>query len=83
MKKNNKEFELIEILKERQKLRILEQEKKLKSDFKELSLNLTGTALAKRLRDNLLRSPGLAMKLGFLAVSLVSGRFRRKRKRKT
>lgn len=81
MKKNRTEFEQIVILKERQKLRILEQEIKIKSDLKELGANLTGADLAKRLKDNLFSSSGLAMKLGFLAFSLISGRNKRKRKK--
>jgi hypothetical protein len=82
MKKNNREFELIKILKERQKLRILEQEKILKSGMKELSDNLTGAALMSKLKENLVGGSGLAIKLGFLAASLVNEQLRRKRKRK-
>jgi hypothetical protein len=81
MKKNSKEFEQIEILKERQKLRILEQEIKMKSGIRELSENLTGVALARKLKESLFSGPALAMKLGFLAVSLISQRIRRRRRK--
>jgi hypothetical protein len=82
MKKNNKDFELIEIFKERQKLRILEQEIKLKSGFKELSNNLTGAALISKVKENLFSGSGLALKLGFLAATLITERVRSKRKHK-
>jgi hypothetical protein len=83
MRKSKKEFEQIEILKERMKLRILEQEISIKADIKELGANLTGAALTKQLKESLFKGPGLglAMKLGFLAYSLVSDRMRRKRKK--
>jgi hypothetical protein len=81
MKKNNNDFQEIAILKERQKLRILQQELKIKSGFRELTDNLTGTALKNRIRENLLNNSGLAFKLGFMAVSLLSDRIRRKRKK--
>jgi hypothetical protein len=82
MKKNNREFEQITILKERQKLRILEQEKILKSGLKELGDNLTGAALMRKLKENLIGGSGLAIKLGFLAASIFNEQLRRKRKRK-
>jgi hypothetical protein len=82
MRKNKKEFELIQILKERQKLRILEQEKKMKSGFKELSADLTGAALISKIKENLFSGSGLALKLGFLAATLISEQMRRKRKKK-
>jgi hypothetical protein len=80
MKKNKKDFQEIEILKERQKLRILEQEMKIKSGFRELSDNLTGASIKRRLQENLFGGSGLAFKLGFMAVSLLTDRIRRKRK---
>lgn len=82
MKKNSSEFEQIKILKERQKLRILEQEKILKSGMKELSNNLTGAALMSKLKENMFSGSGLAIKLGFLAASLISEQVRHKRRRK-
>ena len=81
MKKNNKDFEQIEILKERQRLRILEQEMKIKSGFKELGDNLTGAALISKVKENLFSGSGLAFKLGFMAVSLLSDQIRRRRKK--
>ena len=82
MKKNKKEFELIRILKERQKLRILEQENVMRSSIKDLSDNLTGTALMSKLKENLFSGSGLAIKLGFLAATLISEQMKRKRKKK-
>lgn len=82
MKKNRKEFELIQILKERQKLRILEQENVMRSSIKDLSDNLTGAALMSKLKENLFSGSGLAIKLGFLAATLISEQMKRKRKKK-
>lgn len=81
MKKDNKVFEQIDILKERQKLRILEQEKVIRSGMKDLSDNLTGAALMSKLKENLFGGSGLAIKLGFLAATLISERMKRKRKK--
>jgi hypothetical protein len=81
MKKNKKDFQEIEILKERQRLRILEQEIKIKSGFKELSDNLTGASIKNRIRENLFSGSGLAFKLGFMVVSLITDQIRRKRKK--
>lgn len=81
MRKNSKDFPEIELLKERQKVRILEQELKIKSSFRELSNNLTGSAIKNRLQENLFSGSGIAFKLGFMAVSLLTDRIRRKRKK--
>lgn len=81
MKKNSKDFQEIQILKERQKLRILEQELKIKSSFRELGGNLTGSAIKTRIQENLFSGSGLAFKLGFMAVSLLTDRIKRKRKK--
>lgn len=81
MRKNNKGFQEIELLKERQKFRILEQELKIKSSFRELTDNLTGTDIKNRIRENLFGGSGIAFKLGFMAVSLLTDRIRRKRKK--
>jgi hypothetical protein len=81
MKKRNKDFLQIDILKEHQRLRILEQEMKLKSSLRELSDNLTGAELKNRIQDNLISGSGLAFKLGFMAVSLLTERFKRRRKK--
>ena len=83
MKKNDTVFQDIEILKERQRLRILQQEMKIKSEFSELAKSLTGERLRNNLQENLLGNSGLAFKLGFLAVNLITDRIRnRKRKRR-
>jgi hypothetical protein len=81
MKKNRLYSSDIEILKERQKLRILQQEMKIKSGFRELSDNLTGTSLKNRIQDNLFSGSGLAFKLGFMAVSMITERIKRRRKK--
>jgi len=81
MKNKSKEFREIGILKERQKLRILQQEIEIKSGFKELTDNLTGASIKKRLQENLSGGSGLAFKLGFMAVSMIADRIRRKRKK--
>lgn len=81
MKKTSKDFQEIQLLKERQKLRILEQELQIMSSFKELSGNLTGSAIKTRIQENLFSGSGLAFKLGFMAVSLLTDRFKRKRKK--
>jgi len=79
--KRNKDFDQIQILKERQKLKIREQELKIKSSFRELSDNLTGASMINRVRENMFSGSGLAFKLGFMAVSLLTERFKRKRKK--
>ena len=79
--KRNKDFDQIQILKERQKLKIREQELKIKSSFRELSDNLTGASMINRVRENMFCGSGLAFKLGFMAVSLLTERFKRKRKK--
>jgi len=81
MKKNRKDFQEIELLKARQKLRILEQELKIKSSFRELTGNLTGPAIKNRILENLFGGSGLAFKLGIMAVSLLTDRIRRQRKK--
>jgi len=78
MKKRNKDFQQIELLKERQKLRILQKELEIKSNLKDLSDNLTGVAIVNRLKENLFSGNGLAFKLGFMAVSLLTDRIKAK-----
>jgi hypothetical protein len=81
MKNKSREFQEIEIMKERQKLRILQQEIEIKSGFKALTDNLTGASIKQRLQENLVGGSGLAFKLGFMAVSMIADRIRRKRKK--
>jgi len=71
MKKKNKGFHEIEILKEQQLARIREQEAKIKASFQELSDNLTGVALINKVKENLFTGSGFAFKLGFMAVTLL------------
>jgi hypothetical protein len=49
--------------------------------MKDLSDNLTGAALMSKLKENLFSGSGLAIKLGFLAVTLISEQMKRKRKK--
>ena len=81
MKKNNLHSYDIGILKERQKLRIKQQEQMIKSGIRELGDNLTGTSIKNRIRENLFGGSGLAFKLGFMVVSLITDQIRRKRKK--
>jgi hypothetical protein len=82
MKKNRLYSSDIEILKERQKLRILQQELTIKSGFRDLSDNLTGTSLKNRIKDNMFGGSGLAFKLGYMAVSIITDQIRRRKKKK-
>lgn len=81
MKKNSLHSDDIGILKERQKLRILQQELVIKSTFRDLSDNLTGSAIKNRIKENLFSGSGLAFKLGFMAVSIITEQIRRRRKK--
>ena len=81
MRKDRPEFKDIEVLKERQRLRILEQELRIKSEFRELGDRLTGKNLRNTIEESLVSNSGLAFKLGFMAVNLILERVRnRKRK---
>ena len=82
MKKNKPEYKDFEFLKDRQRLRILEQEMKLKEEFRELGDRFTGQRLKTTIQDNLLGNSGLAFKLGFMAVSLIADRIRNRKKKK-
>lgn len=81
MKKNRLHSNDIRILKERQKLRIKQQEQMIKSGFRELGDNLTVISIKNRIRENLFGGSGLAFKLGFMVVSLITDQIRRKRKK--
>jgi hypothetical protein len=81
MRKDRPEFKDIEVLKERQRLRILEQELKIKSELKDLGDRFTGQRLKTTIQENLMGNSGLAFKLGFMAVSLIMDRVRKRRKK--
>lgn len=81
MRTNKRDYQDIEILKERQRLRILEQEMKLKSDFRELASNLTFNAIKNRVIATLIDNSSLGVKLGISAISILSDRFRRKKRK--
>jgi hypothetical protein len=82
MKNNRPEFKDIEILKERQRLRILEQEMQIRAEFKELGDRLTGKHLRQTVEETLVSNSGMAFKLGFMAVNLIMDRIRERKKRK-
>lgn len=81
MKNRQTDFQDLEILKEKYKFRILEQELRIKSTVKELGESLTGASMVKKLQDNMFGGTGIAFKLGFLAVALIRDRFRERRKK--
>jgi hypothetical protein len=77
-RKMNKDFEEIEVLKDIYRKRIRAQEESLKASYTGLRDNLTGAVLLNKIRENLFGGPGLAFRLGFMAVTLI----RRKMKQK-
>lgn len=79
--KNKMEYKDIDILKKRQRLRILEQEMKLKAEFREMGEYFTAKKLQTSLQENLIGGSGIAFKLGFLAVNLIMDRIRNRKKR--
>lgn len=82
MPKSKAKFKDIEILKERLRYRILEQELELKSEFSELGDRLTGQRLKNTIQENLLGNSGLAFKLGFMAVNLIAEGIRNRRNKR-
>jgi hypothetical protein len=81
MRKKNNEFLDIQLAKDLQYRRILEQERAIKNSFRELKANVTGESMKSRIQENMLSGSGLAFKLGFIAVTLLQERFRKKRKK--
>ena len=82
-RKKNREFEEIEILKERFLLRIQAQEAEIKSTAVEFRDNITGAVLLGKLKDNLFGGSGLAFRLGFMAVTMLRNRMKQKSGRKS
>jgi len=82
MKKDRHLFRDLEILKERQRLRILQQELKIKAEFRELGDRIIGKNLRNTIGESLVSNSGLAFKLGFMAVNLVMDRIRSRNKKK-
>jgi len=80
-RKKNRDFEEIELLKQKYMLRIDEQERAIKSTFIEFRENITGATVLNKVKGNLFGGSGLAFKLGFMAVSLMIDRLNRKRKK--
>ena len=83
MKKKNRDFEEITLLKRQMRSRIAEQETEIKSSLIELRDNLTGAVLIDKVRNNLFSGSGLAFKLGFMAVTMLRKRLQDKRTRKS
>lgn len=77
-RKMNKEFEEIEVLKDIYRKRIRAQEESLKTSFTGLRDNLTGAVLLNKIRENMFGGPGLAFRLGFMAVTLIRRRMKQK-----
>lgn len=82
MKKRNDDFAEIELLKDRYRTRILDQELRIKSGFSVLTDNLSGAALLNRVRENLFSGSGLAFRLGFLAVTLMRKKLAERKRKK-
>lgn len=83
MKKRNRDFEEIDLLKRQMRSRINEQEAEIKSSLIELRDNITGAVLIEKVRNNLFSGSGLAFKLGFMAVTMLRKRLQGKPARKS
>lgn len=82
-RKKNRDFEEIEILKQKYLQKVADQEEMIKTTLVSVRDNVTGAVLLGKLKDNLLNGSGLAFRLGFMAVSLLRDRMRRKSGRKS
>ncbi len=79
----NSDFREIEILKEKYLQRINVQENEIKSTFIEFRDNITGAVIINKLKDNLFGGPGLAFRLGFMAVTMLRQKLKDRAKRKS
>jgi hypothetical protein len=82
-RKKNRDFEEIEILKQKYLQRIEDQEETIKSSFIELRDNITGVTLLNRVKEHLFGGSGLAFRLGFMAVTMLRNRMNKKSGRKS
>lgn len=82
-KKKYREFEEIEILKQKYLQRIQAQETEIKSTAVEFRDNVTGAVLMDKLKDNLFGGSGLAFRLGFMAVTMLRDRLKQRSGRKS
>jgi hypothetical protein len=82
-RKINRDFEEIEILKQKYLQRISDQEQVMKASFTEVRDNITGFSLLNKLKENLMGGSGLAFRLGFMAVSLIRSRMKAKSVKKS
>ena len=81
--KKNRDFEEIEILKQKYLHRITSQEQLIKSTLVDLRDNLTGVTLFNKVKENLFGGSGLAFRLGFMAVTMLKNRMKNKPGRKS
>jgi hypothetical protein len=77
-RKMHRDFEEIEILKQKYLRRITNQENEMKTAFVEFRDHITGAALLKQVRENLFSGPGMAFRLGFMAVTMLKKRMKKK-----
>jgi alpha-D-ribose 1-methylphosphonate 5-triphosphate synthase subunit PhnG len=82
-RKKFREFEEIEMLKKKYLQRIQAQETEIKSTAVEFRDNITGAVLVNKLKDNLFGGSGLAFRLGFMAVTMLRDRLKKRSKRKS
>jgi hypothetical protein len=82
-RKKNRDFEEIEILKQKYLLRLADQEEEIKSSLIDLRDNITGVTVLSRVKDNLFSGSGLAFKLGVMAVTMLRKRMKQKTGRKS
>ncbi len=82
MRSKRNDFDEIDRLKERYQHRILLQEQKIRTGFKDLGDNLTGVTLFNQVRDNLFTGQGFAFKLGFMAMTLLRRRLEQRKIKK-
>jgi hypothetical protein len=83
MGKKRNDFNEIDLLKERYRNSIRQQEQKIRTGFKDLGDNLTGVTLFNQVRDNLFSGQGFAFKLGFMAMTLLRRRLGQRKKKKS
>ena len=82
-KKKNRDFEEIDILKKKYLKMIDDQETAVRSAFVGLRDNITGVTLLNQVKNSLFGGPGLAFRLGFMTVSMLRERLKKRSKRKS
>ena len=79
--KRNKDFEDIEQLKEVYLQKIGDQELEVRSTLTQMRDNITGVTLLNQVKENLLNKPGLSFRLGFMLVTLLLERKKKRSRR--